>query len=514
MLLFLALFVTRLINSLSIKTFFQPDEYWQALEPAHRIAFGYGYLTWEWHEALRPSLVPMVYAAVYKLCSLLGIDVVIAPKIFQAAVAAVGDLYTAKLASKLVAVVCSGSVSPKRLARFQSRAYVWAILLTLGSALNWFCCTRTFSNTLEAVLSCAALYYWPLGGGSSGRGGFPKSAYTLSLVLASLAIVCRPPNAIFWALLAAHLVWQSRYSRNGLFVVVGLGVSVPLVLLLLVGVGLDSYFYGRVVFTLVSFVKFNVWESLSAFYGVSQWHYYLSQGLPILLIGYLPWAVLVLWDMRSLYIVRAMGVFVLVFSLLAHKEVRFMYPLLPIVHALMAVSLGARTRIVHKSLCKFALLVLFVNVPAAGYFSYIHQRGVIDVVSHIRNNPSVQGVGFLMPCHSTPWQSHLHRPDLDATSWFLTCEPPIGLTPAEIASYRDEADQFYDDIDGFLHHRLLDVDPSLWPSHLAVFEASEPEVLSVLGDYYVPETRFFNSHFHDDWRRRGNVVLLRRIVTM
>jgi hypothetical protein len=35
-----------------------------------------------------------------------------------------------------------------------------------------------------------------------------------------------------------------------------------------------------------------------------------------------------------------------------------------------------------------------------------------------------------MPCHSTPWQSHLHKPHLASNGsqerlWMLTCEPPL-----------------------------------------------------------------------------------------
>jgi phosphatidylinositol glycan class B len=47
-----------------------------------------------------------------------------------------------------------------------------------------------------------------------------------------------------------------------------------------------------------------------------------------------------------------------------------------------------------------------------------------------------------------------------------------------------------------------------WPMVLAFFEQLEPE----LKDYLEP-TRYqecwrgFNSHFHDDWRRQGDVVL-------
>ena len=40
LMLVIALVIIRLINALSIKTFFQPDEYFQSLEPAWQSAFG------------------------------------------------------------------------------------------------------------------------------------------------------------------------------------------------------------------------------------------------------------------------------------------------------------------------------------------------------------------------------------------------------------------------------------------------------------------------------------------
>ena len=46
-LLFLLAF--RILNALSIKTFFQPDEFFQSLEPAWAIAFGFdsgAWITW------------------------------------------------------------------------------------------------------------------------------------------------------------------------------------------------------------------------------------------------------------------------------------------------------------------------------------------------------------------------------------------------------------------------------------------------------------------------------------
>ena len=46
---FLFLLAFRLLNALAVQTFFQPDEYFQSLEPAWQIAFGENsgaWLTW------------------------------------------------------------------------------------------------------------------------------------------------------------------------------------------------------------------------------------------------------------------------------------------------------------------------------------------------------------------------------------------------------------------------------------------------------------------------------------
>jgi hypothetical protein len=64
----------RLLNAIYLRTFAYPDEHWQALEVAHRSAFGYGYLTWEWREGIRSVLHPAVFAGLYRLLDLLGLS--------------------------------------------------------------------------------------------------------------------------------------------------------------------------------------------------------------------------------------------------------------------------------------------------------------------------------------------------------------------------------------------------------------------------------------------------------
>jgi len=74
-LLFL-LIIFRILNGLLVTTFFDPDEYWQSLEIAHKSVFGYGGVTWEWspNTALRSFLHPGLFALLYKVLQLTSLD--------------------------------------------------------------------------------------------------------------------------------------------------------------------------------------------------------------------------------------------------------------------------------------------------------------------------------------------------------------------------------------------------------------------------------------------------------
>lgn len=59
----------RIAIALFTRTFFQPDEYYQALEPAHALVFGYGHLTWEWltPQPIRSVVYPALNVPIYWL---------------------------------------------------------------------------------------------------------------------------------------------------------------------------------------------------------------------------------------------------------------------------------------------------------------------------------------------------------------------------------------------------------------------------------------------------------------
>ncbi|KAK9365228.1 Alg9-like mannosyltransferase family-domain-containing protein [Lipomyces kononenkoae] len=491
--LFPLLFQYRLQIALSTKTYFQPDEFWQALEPAHRLVYGYGYLTWEWKEGLRSIAHPMVFSAVYWVSELLGLGnagVLYGPKVLQALFAAIADYSVYKFAAKYYG---------DEVARL-------TLMCSVTSAFNYFVSIRTFSNSLEMTLLICALNYWPL---EKTAGQVSILNYSIALVLGAVACVLRPTNALIWSYLGAGLVLRLRS-----FNIVAIAGAVGTIILSLNAL-LDMWYYQQLTFPLYNFLKFNIVESLSSFYGVNRQLYYIVEALPQLLTVYLPFFFHGIYLSRCSTLAQASIFVVFVYSLISHKEVRFIFPLLPIFHVFAALSLY-RLRILGRPHLKwtFLTLLLLVNLPLALYASTTHQRGVVDVTSYIRTTPSIESVGFLMPCHSTPWMSHMRRPDIIA--WFLTCEPPRGLPRSELATYRDEADQFYDDPELFLRMhfpplRGNETEATMfrynWPSHLIVFGALEEFLVSYTGDKYAECQRFFNSHFHEDRRRRGDVVV-------
>ncbi|EMG47891.1 hypothetical protein G210_1634 [Candida maltosa Xu316] len=150
---------------------------------------------------------------------------------------------------------------------------------------------------------------------------------------------------------------------------------------------------------------------------------------------------------------------------------------------------------------RYVILGILLNIAIGLFFTNVNERGVIDVINYLHDSPSV---GFITPCHSTPWQSHFHNPNLNA--WFLTCEPPLHLnkpTLEEIKQYRDESDQFYDAPESFLQTHLgVDLP---YPQHLVVFEPLE-SLMNELKGYHECQ-RFFNSYFHWDSRRNGDVIV-------
>lgn len=327
----------------------------------------------------------------------------------------------------------------------------------------------------------------------------------VSLSLAAIAVLLRPTNALIWATIVTVVVirpmlhGKSPITWRTIIILLREAVLCGSAGLVLSALS-DRLYFGQWTFPPYQFLRFNVSADLAAFYGEMDWHYYLSQGITQLTMTFLPFALIGLYrsaisqaqgattlqsnTLKTLSFTIITTLFAL--SLISHKEVRFILPLLPALHILAAPSFAAFFSASpgrQPSQTKTALLagLLLVNLVIAIYLSIFHAAAPISVMHFLRHDferihpdrldlhpaqPIINhyhgldtswpvadivndGTGdelfalFLTPCHTTPWRSHLVYPALRARA--LTCEPPLHTAPrsAERKAYQDETKRFY-----------------------------------------------------------------------
>jgi phosphatidylinositol glycan class B len=272
------------------------------------------------------------------------------------------------------------------------------------------------------------------------------SELRLSLLLAALACILRPTNALIWISVAVPTLWQASQRLRYVLVRETLLCGCAVILASVVS---DRLYYGVWTIPPVRFLYFNIAQSLAVFYGKNRADYYFTEGLPLLLTTALPFAIVGLWQTLQARHEHALGHRILTrlswtsiamtvtLSLISHKEVRFLYPILPFLHIIAARPLSQFLPAQAVAWRRATILFLLVaNILLAGYASQVHQRGVIDVLAYIRHKHETRNAlstmshsthttttnttaAFLMPCHSTPWRSHLVYPEI--TAWALTC---------------------------------------------------------------------------------------------
>ncbi|KAI0082831.1 hypothetical protein K474DRAFT_1715428 [Panus rudis PR-1116 ss-1] len=534
--------ITRLVISASTCTFFQPDEFYQSLEVAHYYTFGYGKLTWEWlsPKPIRSIIYPALNVPLYTLLKYLHLDdtelLIIAPKILHGILASGTDIALFDLTLKIL----GADYAPV------------ATFVSLTSFFHGLALSRTLSNSLETTVTIIALSNYPWDTSTL----IWRNDLRKFLFFAGLACAIRVTSAVVWVFLFFLLLWRMRTNQTKIVAAITDAVSLGLTVLSLQCI-MDSLYYGRATLTPLNFLVTNL-SSVSLFYGSSPWHYYLTQGIPILTVFSLPFVLHGAWlaynqpghsplkDILGL-VIWTVGIY----SLAGHKEWRFIHPLLPLLHIFAAKSLVDLYRAQHRPTDKAQsdrhswlkirssyLWLHLVHIPLVLYMIRFHGRAQVEVMRYLRTEVDIRSAGFLMPCHSTPWQSHLHRPELaDAGRlWALGCEPPLQIlilpSGENLTEYQDQTDIFYQSpIAYILNHFPAVVDPSFppspypasvpgnaeqsgawqhtWPQYLIMFGAllREPGITDVVLALGYKRVWHREMGWEGDERRQGGVIV-------
>ena len=298
--------------------FLHPDEYFQIVEFAStKLGITDTQdLPWEYPAHMRPWLQPALYFGLTKAVAVLGIH-----RPFTLLV--LFRLLTALVSwSALWALVVAGRrwVGDEAARRkvYSIAAFLWLVPL-IG--------VRTSAETMATAMLCVAIALLEWRGDRQARGARFGSA-----VLAGLAFgLCFEFRYASAPMAAGAGLWYlfTAQKRLSLFAGLALGALVALAL----GVLVDWWGYGTASFPFYSYLYQNFFVGRAKDFGTAPFfgYLYLPLETPFApLILFLLVATLVAWVRRGRSVLTwASAPYVALLSVTAHKEVRFLYPLVP-----------------------------------------------------------------------------------------------------------------------------------------------------------------------------------------
>ena len=157
----------------------------------------------------------------------------------------------------------------------------------------------------------------------------------------------------------------------------------------------DSLYYGGEDWTITSynFLRVNVLEGLSKYFGEDPWQQYIinwSAGFFLSMYPFVAYAntvghIDIMWSKEQIpYLAYYIIFYILVFSLIPHKEARFLVPLIPFLLLLTGEHVASSVKN-HKWVYKIAMwLYMLINIGIISFKFFFHQR-VWEVSTYLIN---------------------------------------------------------------------------------------------------------------------------------
>jgi len=509
--LYLALCVFRILNTFLIQSYFDPDEFWQTMEPAYCQVFSNSIndpqqpcqgFTWEWtrrpptdstlnfieRSMLGPARTYLSVVPVhgwFRLLQLLQMDtywaVTRGPMILYAVTVAAPLDFAVWYAARWLPILSNDTKEHNNQHGNNTTLAGWGLFLSLSSWFHGYTLVRTFANGQEALaLAVAIALVSPelLGNNINRQHAFLRSC--VAFFIGGMGVAVRFTSVAAFVPLGVLLALLRQKATSSWLAAMGY-LLVPCALFGIAGVGVamvvDYLFFGFWTIPFLGNFHFNVVLDYADLFGSHPFNWYFTAGLPAITGLLLPFFLVGLFQFlvgrhgahpahQRLWIITLSYLIIMSFN--AHKEFRYILPVLPLVCLLTASS--ARSFFVgqtnHKNGASKRRIRIFLvglvwctaNLIAVLYLGLFHQSGAVlvnrAIVEHARASSSnaaptssILRIHYLTGgCHTTPLLSHLHAPPLQFDTWHLNCSPQCRANPDALC----ETEQFARDPVGFV----------------------------------------------------------------
>ncbi len=329
--------------------YFHEDEHYQIIEFAGILngKNGPDDLTWEYKEKIRSAIQPALAYWIFEGCDVLRIS----------------NPYTKAFILRLMTglfALCAIFYFSESCRKIVPKEY-WKHFLVLTYFL-WFLPflnVRFSSETYSGIFLLLAVSFVI-------REYNKHASYLIIGGLLGLSFLFRfqIAFAVLGLILWLLIVRKERIAKIAL-------LTVAFFFVFIIGIAIDSWFYGELTITLKNYFVTNLIEGKAASYGTSPWYYYFFlvfrySFFPLGTVILMSFLVVVMKRFKSL-VVWIVLPFFLGHSLISHKEFRFLFPLVNFVPILIIMSFDAVSIPKWNSLSRnlirtFIILVFSINV--------------------------------------------------------------------------------------------------------------------------------------------------------
>ena len=372
---------------------FFPDEIFQTLEPAHRLAFGYGVIPWEWRLGVRSWVFPTFLAGVMRATAWMG-------------AASSGYLLGTKIVLSLLSLVAIwfGYAWAKR-AGGPTAAIIAALACSFFFGLVYFA-PRAMNEVVATHVMLPGLYL-----GVYGEKFGEKKRMFLAGFLCAFAACLRMqllPALLFAMVFFCYPRWRARVPF------VAAGALIPVLFFGAVDWMTWSYPWH----SFVGYYQANMTMDIRKLFLPQPWYWYA-----LVLLALLGPLVLLLFHgaRRSPFLAVFCAIVVVSHSFIPHKEIRYLYPILApaitmaalgIVDLLHEIRRGMRFLENPRWVVAISVVFFFASsaLLAAQCADWYKTRWGVGAFDRLSREPAVCGVGIY---RAIWWESggytHLHR---------------------------------------------------------------------------------------------------------
>ncbi|OAG33424.1 phosphatidylinositol glycan, class B [Nematocida sp. ERTm5] len=366
-LLFPALLAYRTLNTALIKTHYEPDEYFQSVEVAMNTILNKTTFTWEWFFGIRSFVFVCLY--ILPLLVLRWVTIFYSSFINTHTNTTVShDLlfmkyspYIIKLIGAIISTISDYStiISYKLLYNIQDIPYE-IVITTIFNIGLWLYSTRSHINSVESALTIYIIHR--LLSISTCKDKSTKIiSHLLTVLLSIITVYIRPTSIINIICIWIYSVYKEILSFNKAWFIKEKNIKnfnilkymilyithsriisviniISCIISILLCILIDSLFYKELVCSVYEFYRVNIIYKVSHVFGTLPFMYVIMF-LCVLMGAYTGMLIISIFSNNINYLsveVISPLLYIIIHGVIAHKEMRFLIPVLPYVNIIIA----------------------------------------------------------------------------------------------------------------------------------------------------------------------------------